>query len=494
LCKIEHNLHGKTMNGELTVNMDKLIAALLEKRGMTLAELTAELGYQSKTSLVRIMKNQASERALDTFAKRLNERLSLTEEEQGELAEAMEYLRWQDDYASSQEVLKFLRGEIVQDEEICLEAAEDGSQSLLSHRYEDASEIRITLLNCQYVPVFQQLLDMVRNKDASIEHFMLMREESARVIRGLRVLVPLVYEKNYAGYSYRRSRFGMLSSAQGVMAGDLMAVEYRAADGRLLEDMIVFDRAGHALVQTAQQTGSFRRMLGIRREDFESIKRTYFQQLELTDYLQFCREYARMENNRSVLKIKPDVSLELVPEDIVVSALIEGSILEMPQAEELVEVFRKIHRDRVRNAYEKRRVFRNVMMRSAMIRFVRTGRLSDHVWAMRPFTPEERVRILKLLLEHEENNPYFNLYFLKDNDFLRDTEIAYYDGVGVMVTDANTDYALAGNHSEVMLVHGGFMQLFRDYFERSILAEQVVPRAETAAFLNELIKIAMSET
>lgn len=473
--------------------MERLITALLEERGMSLAELTAQLGYQSKTSLVRIMKHQANQRALDTFLKKLNERLSLTEEEQEQLADVMEYLRWQGDYDSSREMLQFLRGEPIEDDVILLEDSVTGETSHLADRYAEASEISITLLNCPYVSIFRLLHKLVRQKNAAVEHFLLMHEDSARVIRALHVLMPLIYEKNYNGYSYRKSEFGRIFSAQGVLFGDVMVVSYRTADGIALEDMVVFDHAGHGIVQTAPQTGSFLRLLGICRDEFIPIKRTFFQSVELENYIRFCEEYARLEHNRMILKIKPDLGLECVPYDVIHNALRDGGLMQRPGVEPLLEDFSRVHHERVLNIYEKRRVSRIIMKRSAMIRFARIGRMSDHVWAMRPFNVEERVRILQLMLENEENNPYFNISFLKENDYLMEAEIAYYEGVGILITDSHTDYALDGNYSEVMLVHGGFMRLFREYYERSLLAEQVTSRAETIAFMNELIKIARSE-
>ena len=160
---------------------------------------------------------------------------------------------------------------------------------------------------------------------------------------------------------------------------------------------------------------------------------------------------------------------------------------------EIVDAFRQIYRDRVRNTFQKRRVAKTIMKRGAMVRFARTGRTTDHFWGMRPFTPDERLRILRQLLDQMENNPYFYVYFLRDNDFLRDVEIAYYEGLGVLVLDSDTDYELEKSHSEVMIVHGEFMRMFKEYFERALISEQVLSRRESLDFMNELIRMAACE-
>ena len=59
-------------------------------RGLSLQRLSETLGYTSKTSLERIMKERVRERSLETFYRLAQERLNLTEEERRTLARAVE--------------------------------------------------------------------------------------------------------------------------------------------------------------------------------------------------------------------------------------------------------------------------------------------------------------------------------------------------------------------------------------------------------------------
>lgn len=474
----------------MAVNIEKLIDALIESRGMTIADLTAQLGYHSKTSLVRIMKGQVNQRAVDAFAKRVQSYLALSAQEERQLSEVMEYLRWQKDYEASREMLRFLRGEQTPQAHVWLEEISTQGRVRLADRYAGKQEIRITLLNSQYMPIFHQLHGLVRS-GATLEHYIHMREDPARVIHAINELIPLIYERGYSGYSYRVGE--RADGVQGLMDADLMVVQYSSEDGARHEDVVVFDREDHGYVYTRNQHHGIARILGIRPERYAPIKNVYFQSGELVSYIQFCEYYARLECNRSVYTIKPDVCMAWIPEDVIISALLEGEAGGIEDTDGLLEKFRRVHRDRVQNTYEKRRVAKTIMKRSAMVRFARTGMLSDHFWGMRAFTPEERVRILSLIMEQIESNPYFNVFFLKDNDYLRDAEIAWYDGVGIMAMEAKTDYALEGNHSEVMIVHDEFMRMFKEYIERALLADQVLTVGETMSFLSGLIQIALSE-
>ena len=386
-------------------------------------------------------------------------------------------------------MLRFLRGEKDDNTQVWIESADGAAPVLFSGCYLNAKNVCITMLNAQYVPVFGHLLELVRNHGAKVEHYIQMRDEPAHVIHAINALIPLIYEKGYMGYAYRDDAAAPEQTVHGVLGGDVMVVQYTAEDGAEYEDMIVFDSVSHGFRQSMSRHGGFHRMLGIRMEDFAPIKRTYFESGGIESYVDFSAEYAKLEYNRAVYKIKPDISIDWIPADISILSLQEGGIPGIDEMTEAVEAMRSVYRGRVANTFAKRRVARTIMKRSAMVRFARTGKMSDHFWGMRAFTREERLEILQLLIDQVENNPYFNVYFLKDNDFLRDVEIAYYENVGILVLDANTDYDLGDNHSEIMIVHSGFIRMFKEYFERSLLIEQVGSHAETMDFLRDLVRI-----
>lgn len=471
--------------------IERLIGEMVEERGMTLSEFTELLGYHSKTSLVRIMKGQVSQRAVDTFVKRMKSNLDLTAEEQLKLNDVIDHLRWQQDYISAREMLRFLRGEQTPEGEVWLEEVDSRKKMRLTERYARAAEIRITLVNCQYVPIFRQLLDLVRSKGAVVEHYIQMRREPVRVIHAIGELIPLIYEKGYSGYCSRHPDGSESGGVRGMLDSDAMVVQYITEDGVRLEDSIIYDKPDHGYVITSDRPGRYLETYGIRQDEYKPIKQVYFQTGGMDSYVRFCADWAKIEHNRAIYLVKPDLCLAWIPQDMVIGALLEGGVGEMQGVDGLLEQFRTVHQERWRNLFEKRRVSKSIMKRNAMVRFARTGKMSDHFWAMRAFTPEERVRIFRFLLEQNENNPYFDLFFLRDNDFLRDVEVVHYDNAGILMMDPSSDYAMLGNHSEVMIVHDEFMRMFREYFERSLLADHVLSHAETTDFLNSLIKIAM---
>ncbi|MFR5795391.1 MAG: hypothetical protein ACLUI3_07425 [Christensenellales bacterium] len=79
--------------------------------------------------------------------------------------------------------------------------------------------------------------------------------------------------------------------------------------------------------------------------------------------------------------------------------------------EEMIGQFYKVHQKRFDNYFQKRRPTHAIFSRQAMEQFAQTGLESDHFFAIRPFSPAERVSILTHLKEQNETNPNFCLYF-----------------------------------------------------------------------------------
>lgn len=276
-------------------DIEKLINALIESRQMTLSDLTAQLGYHSKTSLVRIMKGQVNQRAVDAFAKRVQSNLKLTEAESAQLSEVMDYLRWRQDYESSCEMLRFLRGEQMTGRDVWLEEVDSHKRQCLLDRYANADEIRITLLNSQYVSIFEPLCKLMREKGTTVEHFLQMRREPARLIHAIGELIPLIYERGYAGYCSSGVDDETVGGVRGILDADVMVVRYRLGSGKSCEDIVVFDAEDHGFVHTSSaEGGRLLDLLGICREQYKPIKNVYFQNSELDSYIQFCADYARL--------------------------------------------------------------------------------------------------------------------------------------------------------------------------------------------------------
>ena len=160
------------------------------------------------------------------------------------------------------------------------------------------------------------------------------------------------------------------------------------------------------------------------------------------------------------------------------------------EAEQVVGVLSEVHARRFHNIYKKRKATNTILSLEFMERFARTGRQTDHFFALRPYMPEERVRILSHMKDQAQSNPSFKLYFFKPDFAPPLMEIALYEGEGTLMAKPFTDYNLAGDHAEAMITNEEFCARYKAFFTEDLLARQVMSREETIREMERLIEIA----
>lgn len=208
------------------------------------------------------------------------------------------------------------------------------------------------------------------------------------------------------------------------------------------------------------------------------------------DFVDYTQQYARLEADCMILSVKPDVHFNLVPTRILYQAIREGfagsGIAGGEELEALMKSLAEIHDVRVNNMYGKRRPTHVVYSLPAMERFMRTGVSTDHFFLQRAYTPEERREIVSILLRQMQADPYFNIWFIRED--LR-AEITLYEGRGVLLMDAYTSYDLHDDHSEALVMLPDFMRAFQRFFMDELLKRMVMSRAESLAALEGLLRL-----
>lgn len=470
--------------GGMLLNIENFINQMMRKRNLTADALAKRLGYQNKAMLTRICKGKANLQSMQVFAERLREIIELTDEETRTLQDCVDYLRWQDDFCSVKEMQAFVQATAQDGAPLMLESVDDGATTTVFDRYANATQIRITLLNSQYMMIFEDLHRLIVEKNAIIEHFMLEDSNMARIIHAVNVLLKIIYEGNYHGYT-------MLAEDQGnrraIYGSDVMTVSYLNEKGEQREDMIVLDAEQHGAVYSSEGKDGYAKLLCIPRKQYVPVKRTYLQKVAVDDYVAYSNICLRMEYNRAVYKIKPDFCLDFIAPDILLEAVKDSPAFANAVAGDLLNELLKIYQKRYQNIFEKRKPTHCICKREALWKFVKTGELSDHFWAMRPFTLNERIRILQTVLDQMRVNPYFHLYFMKDENYLCNMEIVCFEDHGIIIPHADTHYDLEAGHSEIMITHREFLRLYRDFFMQNLIQEQVISEEETCSILQQMI-------
>ena len=214
-------------------------------------------------------------------------------------------------------------------------------------------------------------------------------------------------------------------------------------------------------------------------------------------FVEYTKQYASLEDNCTILSVKPDAHFNCIPAHLLEQAVIEGfeqsGMAAGPELIALIDSLKQVHQQRYRNMFSKRKPTHLVYSLEAMERFMRTGVLSDQFFIQRAYTVEERRNVLRVLLEAMRELPYFNIHLLKPGAPPLRYEISYYDGKGVLLMDAYTGYDLGSDHSEALITLPAFMEGFKRFFMDELLPHCVRSRSETIQALERLLVMNVQE-
>lgn len=214
-------------------------------------------------------------------------------------------------------------------------------------------------------------------------------------------------------------------------------------------------------------------------------------------FVEYTRQCAWLERDCTICSIKPDVHFNCIPAALLEQAILEGfqqtGMAAGPELNALVDALKRVHDARYANMLEKHKPTHLVYSLPAMERFMRTGVQSDHFFIQRAYTVEERRQIVRGLQEAMISHPWFNVHFLKERAPELCNEITFYDGKGVLLMDAYTNYALSEDHSEAVITLPAFMESFHRYFMDELLVHHVMSRAETLRALEALLVMNIQE-
>jgi hypothetical protein len=467
------------------------LSDFLTTRRISIKHFSRLLGYKSPTSVARILQGRANAMSVAQLAERFGEcrALPLTQEESQALREAVKLdLFGADQYYSNLEMEQLLRGNRPNRGAVQVQNLNDATFCDLQTLYLQANDIHIILLNCRFAPIYGWLSTLIDQRGASVRHLLVPAANVQTAIHGINAITEIVFSPQYAGYVLKPEAMEAMST-RGMLTADALLCAYRDADGQPKEDLITFQNGTRALRKTfAGGQGGLAPFFSVDPSLLGSIKRTFPQCKTLPDYYEFIRQFSALETDRNTYRIKPDICIDIVPTHILKAVGLGGNLPPVEGLAQLIDAFEGLFSARIQNAFTKHRVTHLVMKRGAMRDFVQTGVATDHFWGFRPYTPAERLEIFETLMDQQINNPYFHLNFLKDDDFVRDTELGYYEGLGMLILPEHTPYDLHDRYSEVMITQKDFCEGFKTYYLHYLLRYEVISPQESIAFLREQMK------
>lgn len=476
---------------------------VLEETGISATEMARMVGFKSRNSLFRILNDETSSEVEKNFYHTLREKqcLQLTDETWSELEEALEISRiGYSDYLSNQAISGLLtKGLPSPGEYMCIQRDAQGRISMtpLSTRLGELTqcdELEICMTGCCSAPLMQALAVNLRPESmpchVSVIHYLFAGEDE--IVQNVAAIQPLLYATWYQAFFLEPDTCA--PETEAILRVNSLFIHAAQGQDDHYEHMTVTDN-GHIFCRKLMDDAVFRQIsrLRIRREPAIHQVKSSFPYLAHTpeDYLTYTENYRQLESNCVVLSLKPDVPINYIHPDVLVGPVTDGfkeaGFSEQDDLMALVQQLYDIQLLRYENFFRKKKVTHTIFSLKAMERFARTGRQSDHFFAMRPYTPAERKAILTNLREQAIKNPYFWIYFLKDDIDSIDAEITMYEGRGVMFLRSDTAYNLDGDHCEALIDYQGLSDKFRSFYMKELLVNRVLPFQDTIAILDRMI-------
>ena len=474
---------------------------ILKEKQVSASELARMMNYKSRNSIFRILSGKGGHGARQTFCERLlrEDPLRLSDEQRDRLGQALEISRvgWKAylDNRAMRELLMAGKPRPAQ-QTVRVEAAylypQDPDFCKATESLNRAQRVRLTILGCCDRAIFDALRERLSRMDVrcKVQIVHLIYTGPEEIVRNIAAIQPLLYCDSYSAYCIEPGTFSR--ERERVYRGNCIYAHVQDEHGDWYDRQLLLIDKGVFVPMNRMAAAEHNPIKVLFDQDLARmmpLKARLRRGMDVREYLAYTEDCRKLEQNRAIYTIKLDVPVSFVPADILASCVRDG----LPGKEALeaaMEDMERIHRQRFENFRTKKKVNHTIFSREAMERFARTGRQSDHFFALRSYTPGERVRILQNLREQEAENPYFHVHFFADDFEPPASEIALYEGVGMLMAKPYTNYDLSGDHAETIIAQEEFCASYRAFFLHDLLERHVLSREATMAVLDELIETA----
>lgn len=477
---------------------------ILAENGISATELSRLMGISgSKTKVFRILSNEASYKNQLAFFKCIRETCAdkFSDCEFNELSDALEISR----VGETQYLCNCAISELVfkADEKVCNETCmyvrgSDDSLTPLADvlvKVFDAEDAHLTITGSCTESLFRAIDEALAKKrpggTISIDHYLPV--SAAEFVKAIVSLQPFIYRSDYHLLVFSEDDRISDVTRQLYVTGRILLQMQINGEMRSLVMLCTDDE--HMFISEVTPT-EYAFMVSCLHENdcrMRNLNTLYAEKSSPETYLRYIESLYELEHNRDIYRIKQDIPIDYIHPDPLTLSMREGflatGLADKGSIDELTSAFYAMHMKRYKNIIEKKRVTHTVFAAEAMRRFARTGQTSDHFFAMRPYTPTERLRILCDLFVQAQNNPYFSIYFFREDIHPVAQELCLYDGAGLMMTKPFTDFRLDGEHNETLVVQRMFCDCFRTYFMEKLLPQLVMSEKEARTLMNELIDI-----
>lgn len=477
---------------------------IVKSRRISASELARMMAYKSRNSIFRMLGETGGHGARQAFFERLTgeDPLSLEESERLALEQALEVSRVGRHAFLSNCALHEMLGSSAVDAPAHGIRIEGGGDDPRFHQALAAltrgRKAYIAIMGCCDRAIFEAIRKWICRADAACEVKVthLIYTGAEEIVHNISAIQPLLYCDCYTAYCVEPGVFSR--EREALYRHNCIHIQAQSEQGQWHTQTLVLMEKGIFIPLERANCGEEDRFMRYFAADMEKMPLLKAQLPDgecVENYLSYTQSCRKLEMNRTVYMIKPDIPLTCVHPDILLPC-VKAEFWQMAgeRADTLKEGFYRIHLDRWENLFGTRRNHHVIFSQEEMERFARTGRQSDHMFAIRAYTPRERAAILTQLKKQAQENPCFCMRFFKAEFRPPMMEIGLYEGAGTLMTKPQTHYDLAGDHAEVVIEQAEFCERYREFYAKDLMERHVVSSEETMQIMDRLIEVAQSAT
>ena len=205
-------------------------------------------------------------------------------------------------------------------------------------------------------------------------------------------------------------------------------------------------------------------------------------------YFDFFAHCLSLEKNKAIYQIKTEIGLEYVPTDIIYENFSQWAHEHDPRFLPYLETLRDIFAKRYENILTKTEPTYLIMTKEGMTQFAKTGRMKDHPFCLRAFTPTERKRIFQNLIDIASSSPSLTPFILSDDTISPNHSFIGYGRECILVCTAQANYDLS-DYTEIVLASATLSGQFADFVTNILIKNHVLSKKASLEFIQTLIKM-----
>lgn len=339
-------------------------------------------------------------------------------------------------------------------------------------------------------PLLIKSLRAHKHANVYVDHLLFVDGDAVRMANSMNALMEILCDSrcNSCSVCCGDAPWGY----GGLMRDDWVIVRLEQG-GNVWEWQVALFAGGGYAVAGQENEGLFdfwREILRAHAPNVQPIRRARVIGQSEKDFFALMERLVEMERSQSLYVAKGGVFINLVPPDILQTAFLEGHVEEA--SPELKRAAAHLHRIQTLRYENRRKQYRStyyICTRAELCEFARTGVHYISFPFLRPYTPEERVRIFRSILNEMQENPYFDFRLLRNGGQQSKLQMCFLEGGSVLfIAPCYADACEERQYVEAMLLQKEFNAQLRNFFRRELLGRQSMPQEETRKLLAQLIK------